>query len=58
MRRGGGFDADEMALMRDAGFREAALGPNRLRSETAALAALSIAADAIHELSHEIAGRS
>jgi 16S rRNA (uracil1498-N3)-methyltransferase len=47
----GGFDADEMALMRDAGFREAALGPNRLRSETAALAALSIAAGAIHELS-------
>ena len=47
----GGFDADEMALMRRAGFREAALGPNRLRSETAALAALSIASGAIHELS-------
>jgi 16S rRNA (uracil1498-N3)-methyltransferase len=47
----GGFEADEMALMLDAGFREAALGANRLRSETAALAALSIVAGAIHELS-------
>jgi 16S rRNA (uracil1498-N3)-methyltransferase len=54
----GGFEADEMALIRDAGFREAALGANRLRSETAALAALSIAAGAIHELSHEVARRS
>jgi 16S rRNA (uracil1498-N3)-methyltransferase len=50
----GGFDADEIALMRDAEFRAAALGPNRLRSETAALAALSIAAGAIFE----IAGRN
>jgi 16S rRNA (uracil1498-N3)-methyltransferase len=50
----GGFDADEIALMREAEFRAAALGPNRLRSETAALAALSIAAGAIFE----IAGRN
>ncbi|MGH7841456.1 MAG: RsmE family RNA methyltransferase [Candidatus Binataceae bacterium] len=50
----GGFDPSELALMHDAGFREASLGPNRLRAETAALAALSIAAATIHEL----AGRS
>ena len=50
----GGFDPDEIALMRDAGFRAAALGPNRLRSETAALAALSIASAIIDE----ITGRS
>ncbi len=33
-----------------AGFVRVGLGPNRLRSETAALAALSIAGDAIDEL--------
>ena len=46
----GGFDPDERAAMRDAGFVAAALGPNRLRSETAALAALSIAAAALDEI--------
>jgi 16S rRNA (uracil1498-N3)-methyltransferase len=50
----GGFEPAELALMRGAGFHVAALGPNRLRAETAALAALSIAAATIHEL----AGRS
>ena len=38
----GDFTMAELALMRDAGFIPAGLGPNRLRSETAALAALSI----------------
>jgi len=47
----GGFDPEEVSLMRAAGFREASLGPNRLRTETAALAALSIAAGARDELS-------
>jgi len=46
----GGFDAEEVAAMRTGGFFAAALGPNRLRSETAALAALSIAAAALDEL--------
>ena len=46
----GGFAPEEVALMRAAGFREAALGRNRLRTETAALAALSIAAGARDEL--------
>jgi 16S rRNA (uracil1498-N3)-methyltransferase len=45
----GGFDDDETATMRAGGFIAAALGPNRLRSETAALAALSIAAAALDE---------
>jgi len=47
----GGFDPLELALMRDAGFCAASLGPNRLRAETAALVALSIAAAEIHERS-------
>ncbi|HXR24303.1 MAG TPA: RsmE family RNA methyltransferase, partial [Candidatus Binataceae bacterium] len=46
----GGFAPEEVALMRVAGFREASLGRNRLRTETAALAALSIAAGARDEL--------
>jgi 16S rRNA (uracil1498-N3)-methyltransferase len=46
----GGFDPVELALMRGAGFHIASLGPNRLRSATAALAALSIAAATIQEL--------
>jgi 16S rRNA (uracil1498-N3)-methyltransferase len=46
----GGFDPDEMAAMREAGFIAAALGPNRLRSETAAIAALSIAAGTLDEI--------
>ena len=39
----GGFAQEEMALMISAGYREVSLGANRLRTETAALAALSIA---------------
>jgi 16S rRNA U1498 N3-methylase RsmE len=35
--------------MAAAGFVSAGLGPNRLRSETASLAALSILADALHD---------
>jgi 16S rRNA (uracil1498-N3)-methyltransferase len=41
----GDFDRAERAAARDAGFIEAGLGANRLRSETAAIAALSIAGD-------------
>jgi 16S rRNA (uracil1498-N3)-methyltransferase len=40
----GDFDDDERAKAAKAGFFPAGLGPNRLRSETAALAAVSIAA--------------
>ena len=47
----GGFDADELARVTAAGFATASLGPKRLRSETAALAALAIAAAALDELS-------
>lgn len=39
----GGFDPRELALASEAGFVAAGLGPSRLRSETAALAALAIA---------------
>jgi len=46
----GGFDPNEAALAARAGFRPAGLGPNRLRSETAAIAALSIAAAAFEEI--------
>lgn len=46
----GGFDDDETTTIRSGAFIAAALGPNRLRSETAALAALSIAAAALDEL--------
>jgi 16S rRNA (uracil1498-N3)-methyltransferase len=46
----GDFDAAEYALMQGAGFVAAGLGPNRLRSETAALAALSVAAGALDEI--------
>jgi 16S rRNA (uracil1498-N3)-methyltransferase len=37
----GGFDADEFALLRRAGFELARLGPRVLRTETAGLAALA-----------------
>jgi len=46
----GDFTAEELATMREAGFVAAGLGGNRLRSETAALAALSIAAGVLAEL--------
>lgn len=45
----GDFDDDERAKAADAGFVAAGLGPNRLRSETAALAAVSIAAGLLHD---------
>ncbi|HXW83276.1 MAG TPA: RsmE family RNA methyltransferase [Candidatus Binataceae bacterium] len=41
----GDLDVDERTAARGAGFVEAGLGPGRLRSETAALAALAIAAE-------------
>ena len=46
----GDFTAEEFAAMREAGFVAAGLGGNRLRSETAAMAALSIATGIFAEL--------
>jgi 16S rRNA (uracil1498-N3)-methyltransferase len=46
----GDFDDTEAAAMGAAGFVPAGLGRGRLRSETAALAALAIAADAMSEI--------
>ena len=46
----GDFDAAEYATMRAAGFVTVGLGPNRLRSETAALAAVSLAVGALDEI--------
>lgn len=37
----GGFDADDLAVLRASGFSELALGPRILRTETAGLAALA-----------------
>ena len=48
----GDFDNIERTQMLDAAFVLAGLGPNRLRSETAALAALSISAGALDEIEH------
>jgi len=45
----GDFDADERAKAANAGFVAAGLGPNRLRSETAAVAAVSIAAGLLQD---------
>jgi len=45
----GDFTDEELAVVRAAGFLAAGLGGRRLRSETAALAALSIAAGALDE---------
>jgi 16S rRNA (uracil1498-N3)-methyltransferase len=45
----GDFDDGERAKAAVAGFVAAGLGPNRLRSETAALAAVSIAAGLLHD---------
>ena len=44
----GGFDASEREAAANAGFVAVGLGANRLRSETAALAAVSIAAESMH----------
>jgi len=46
----GDFDAAEYNVMQGAGFVAAGLGPNRLRSETAALAAVSMTAGALDEI--------
>jgi 16S rRNA (uracil1498-N3)-methyltransferase len=46
----GDFTDEEIAAMNDAGFVAAGLGTRRLRSETAALAALSIATGVLAEL--------
>jgi len=46
----GGFDDGEAAAMSAAGFVAAGLGRNRLRSETAGLAALAIAAETMDEI--------
>ncbi|MGH7924837.1 MAG: RsmE family RNA methyltransferase [Candidatus Binatus sp.] len=45
----GDFDDEERAQAANAGFAAVGLGPNRLRSETAALAAVSIAAGLLHD---------
>jgi 16S rRNA (uracil1498-N3)-methyltransferase len=45
----GDFDDDERAKAAGAGFVAAGLGPNRLRSETAALGAVSIAAGLLYD---------
>jgi 16S rRNA (uracil1498-N3)-methyltransferase len=45
----GDFDESEVAIARGAGFAAASVGPNRLRSETAAMAAVSIAASSFEE---------
>jgi 16S rRNA (uracil1498-N3)-methyltransferase len=50
----GDFDAAERRAMEAAGFVAVGLGPNRLRSETAALAALSLAAGALDEIERGI----
>jgi 16S rRNA (uracil1498-N3)-methyltransferase len=49
----GDFDPEEIALAKRAGFLKAGLGTNRLRSETAAIAALSIARAALDEIEQE-----
>lgn len=46
----GDFDPAETASAERVGFHPAGLGPNRLRSETAAIAALSIAAATLEEI--------
>ncbi len=46
----GDFDREELAAAEQAGFAKAGLSRSRLRSETAALAALSVAAAALYEL--------
>ncbi len=45
----GDFDDDERAEVSSAGFVAVGLGPNRLRSETAALAAVGIAQGLLHD---------
>jgi 16S rRNA (uracil1498-N3)-methyltransferase len=49
----GDFTPEEVAAANDAGFVSAGLGNRRLRSETAAMAALSVAANAVAESNGE-----
>lgn len=49
----GDFDGDELAKLANAGFVAAGLGPNRLRSETAAVAAVSLAAGLMYDEQNE-----
>jgi 16S rRNA (uracil1498-N3)-methyltransferase len=50
----GDFTDAELAFAKDAGFVAAGLGNNRLRSETAAIAAVSVAAALLDELREKI----
>ncbi len=52
----GDFSEAESAALAEAGFVAAGLGGRRLRSETAAIAALSIAAGALDELDEASGG--
>jgi 16S rRNA (uracil1498-N3)-methyltransferase len=52
----GDFTDEEIASVRAAGFLSAGLGTRRLRSETAALAALSIAAGTLDEFGGAVGG--
>jgi 16S rRNA (uracil1498-N3)-methyltransferase len=52
----GDFTDEELAAVRAAGFLAAGLGGRRLRSETAALAALSIAAGTFDEIEKDVSG--
>jgi len=49
----GDFASDELGMAADAGFHPAGLGPNRLRSETAGMAALAIVRGAVDENTQE-----
>jgi 16S rRNA (uracil1498-N3)-methyltransferase len=49
----GDFSSEELLAMREGGFAAAGLGRNRLRSETAAIAALSITAGVLYEVEKE-----
>ena len=53
----GDFDDDERAKAARAGFVAAGLGPNRLRSETAALGAIGIAAGLLYDEQGSGSGR-
>jgi 16S rRNA (uracil1498-N3)-methyltransferase len=49
----GGLDENELKRAAEAGFLTAGLGPNRLRGETAAIVALSVAASTLFEMEEE-----
>jgi 16S rRNA (uracil1498-N3)-methyltransferase len=54
----GDFTPQELTLMRRAGFHSASLGPHRLRSETAALTALSLITGALDEIREQSTPRT